>query len=56
MGVPVQVWKDTIRDKYLEDLGFTVLRFENRFVFQYPEFVLKEIKKFFQARLSHNIV
>jgi len=25
------------RDKYLEALGFTVLRFENRFVFQEPE-------------------
>ena len=51
-GNPVQVWKGTIREKYLEDLGFTVLRFENRFVFQDPEFVLKEIKKFFQARLE----
>jgi len=27
------------RDKYLEALGFTVLRFENRFVFQEPEIV-----------------
>ena len=51
-GDPVHVWKDTIRDKYLEELGFTVLRFENRFVFQEPEFVLNEIKKFFQARLE----
>jgi len=51
-GDPVQIWKDTIRDKYLEELGFTVLRFENRFVFQEPEFVLNEIKKFFQARLE----
>ena len=51
-GDPGQVWKDTIRDKYLEELGFTVLRFENRFVFQEPEFVLKEIKKFYQARLE----
>jgi len=24
-------------DKYLEALGFTVLRYENRFVFQEPE-------------------
>ena len=51
-GDPGQVWKDTIRDKYLEEFGFTVLRFENRFVFQEPEFVLKGIKKYFQARLE----
>jgi very-short-patch-repair endonuclease len=29
-GDPGQVWKDTIRDKYLEEFGYTVLRFENR--------------------------
>ena len=39
--------KDTIRDQYLENLGFTILRFENRFVFQHPEYVLDEIKKSF---------
>ncbi len=51
-GDPVRVWNDAIRDKYLEELGFTVLRFENRFVFQEPEFVLNEIKKLFQTRLE----
>ena len=39
--------KDTIRDQYLENLGLTILRFENRFVFQHPEYVLDEIKKSF---------
>jgi very-short-patch-repair endonuclease len=29
-GDPVQVWKDTIRDKYLEELGFTVLNHPGR--------------------------
>lgn len=38
--------KDEIRDKYLKNLGFTVLRFENRFVFQEPEYVINEIRKF----------
>jgi very-short-patch-repair endonuclease len=42
-GEYYNIYKDTKRDKYLQDLGFTVLRFENRFVFQEPEYVLKEI-------------
>ena len=33
-------------------MGFTVLRFENRFVFQEPEIVLNEIRKVFEKRLS----
>jgi very-short-patch-repair endonuclease len=39
------IHKDEIRDKYLESLGFIVLRFENRFVFQDPEYVKDEILK-----------
>jgi very-short-patch-repair endonuclease len=39
--------KDTIRDQYFENLGFTILRFENRLVFQHSEYVLDEIKKKF---------
>jgi len=31
----------------LEDLGFRILRFENRLVFQEPEYVLNEIKNSF---------
>jgi len=45
-------WEDMTRDKYLEALGFTVLRFENRFVFQEPDIVLDEIRKVFRKRLS----
>ena len=41
-----------LKSKNLEALGFTVLRFENRFVFQEPEIVLNEIKKVFRKRLS----
>ena len=44
-GDYVQIQKDTIRDNYLQDLGYTVLRFENRFVFQEPEYILNEIRK-----------
>ncbi|HQM69427.1 MAG TPA: DUF559 domain-containing protein [Bacteroidales bacterium] len=47
-GDPKQIQKDISRDKYLETLGFTVLRFENRFVFQEPEIILNEIKKVFR--------
>ena len=33
------------RDKYLTNYGFTVLRFENRVVFQEPEYVKSKIRK-----------
>jgi very-short-patch-repair endonuclease len=45
-----QIQRDTNRDQYLNDLGFTVLRFENRWVFQDPEYLLTEIKKEFIKR------
>ena len=40
-----KIEEDENRDKYLGTLGFTVLRFENRFVFQEPEYVKSEISK-----------
>jgi very-short-patch-repair endonuclease len=45
--------KDTIRDQYLESFGMTILRFENRLVFQHPEDVLDEIKKNFKEQYDH---
>ena len=45
-----KIQKDENRDKYLESLGFTVLRFENRFVFQEPEYLKDEIKKFINGK------
>ena len=33
-----KISEDIKRDEYLQDLGFTVLRFENRFVFQDTEY------------------
>jgi very-short-patch-repair endonuclease len=41
-----RIQKDEKRDKYIESLGFTVIRFENRVVFQEPEFLKNEIRKF----------
>jgi very-short-patch-repair endonuclease len=40
-----KIQEDEKRDKYLENLGFTVLRYENRFVFQDPEYLENEIRK-----------
>ncbi|MGA2407143.1 MAG: DUF559 domain-containing protein [Bacteroidales bacterium] len=40
-----QIVKDEFRDNYLKNLGFTILRFENKRVFQDPEFVINEIRK-----------
>jgi hypothetical protein len=40
-----KIHEDVKRDKYLESLGFTVLRFENRFVPQEPEYLKDEIRK-----------
>jgi very-short-patch-repair endonuclease len=45
-----KIEEDKNRDKYLESLGFTVLRFENRFVFQDPEYLKNEIKKVFNKK------
>jgi very-short-patch-repair endonuclease len=40
-----KIEEDTKRDEYLESLGFSILRFENRLVFQEPEFVKNGIRK-----------
>ena len=45
-----KIEKDIKRDQYLEELGFSILRFENRLVFQEPEFVKNEIIKTFKER------
>jgi len=47
-GDYIQIEKDKTRDRFLEGLGLTVLRFENRLVFQDPEYILKEIRKVFK--------
>ncbi|MCX6332700.1 MAG: DUF559 domain-containing protein [Bacteroidia bacterium] len=47
-GDYIQIQKDEERDKFLQQAGFKVLRFENRFVFQDPEYVLSEVSKYFK--------
>ncbi len=41
--------KDLIRTNYIESLGFTVIRFENKMVFNHLSSVLKEIKDNFRG-------
>jgi very-short-patch-repair endonuclease len=48
-----QIEKDTMRDRYLEGLGFKILRFENRFIFQDPDYVVSEIRKHLTKRLNN---
>jgi very-short-patch-repair endonuclease len=45
-----RIREDENRDKYIESLGFTVIRFENRVLFQEPEFVKNEIRKTFKRK------
>ena len=50
-----KIEKDRKRDQYLEDLGFSILRFENRLIFQEPEFVKNEIRnQAFQLLKTHS--
>ena len=41
--------RDRIRDNRLQNLGYTVLRFENKMVFEQLPFVLAEIESHFRA-------
>ena len=44
-GEYYKIQEDENRDKYLNSLGFIVLRFENKYVFQEPEYIKEEIRK-----------
>jgi very-short-patch-repair endonuclease len=46
---PAVAENDMHRDQRLQDLGYTVLRFENKDVFQLEEWVLQEIKSRFSV-------
>lgn len=39
---------DKYRDERLQDLGYTVLRFENKDVFQLTDWILDEVRKHFK--------
>ncbi len=47
---PDQLDKDVLRDKKLEAAGFTVLRFENKFVFEHREQLLNDIRACFKKQ------
>lgn len=51
-GDYIQIEKDAERDKILESAGFRILRFENRIVFQDPQFLLSEIQSCFKDNID----
>jgi very-short-patch-repair endonuclease len=47
-----KIEEDENRDKHLGTLGFTVLRFENRFVFQEPKYLKGGIRKVLNKKIE----
>ena len=45
-ATPAGIEKDIKRDGYLNDHGITVFRYENRWVFEYPDVIKNEILEF----------
>jgi len=43
-----QIIKDEVRDNFFETKGYRVIRFENRLVFQDPDFVIETIRSNFR--------
>ena len=43
---PVIHQRDLERDEYLLENGITILRYENRWVFEYPDVIIEEILEF----------
>ena len=48
-GEYYKIEMDEARDEYLLSLGYKVVRFENKIVFQDPEYVIIKIKEMFNA-------
>ena len=48
----VNLTKDTQRDKWLNNLGIVVFRYENRWVFEYPDIIKQEIIDFGKDKSS----
>lgn len=42
----INIVRDTERDKFLNQYGITVFRYENRWVFEYPHVIIEEILEF----------
>ena len=45
--------RDTERDQWLKNNGITVLRYENRWVYEYPEVIKNDILQFAKNRNTH---
>ena len=50
----VNIALDAERDKFLNHHGITVLRYENRWVFEYPEVIIEEIIEFGEKQKKNN--
>jgi very-short-patch-repair endonuclease len=50
-NIPIycQIENDITREKFLTNQGFTVIRFENKIVFEDPEYVVDIIKNNFKV-------
>jgi very-short-patch-repair endonuclease len=46
----INIARDTERDNWLKKQGVTVFRYENRWVFEYPEVIMEEILEFAKTR------
>jgi very-short-patch-repair endonuclease len=55
-GEYYKIEQDENRDKHMGTLGFTVLRFENRFVFQEPEYLKVEIRKVINKKKGIDLI
>jgi hypothetical protein len=52
-GEYYKIEEDKKRDEILKNLGYKTIRFENKEVFQNPDYVIEEIKKRFNKLANH---
>jgi very-short-patch-repair endonuclease len=51
---PAVITKDIEKDEYLKKQSITVLRYENRFVYEYPEDIIDDILNFKNKSINWN--
>jgi very-short-patch-repair endonuclease len=47
-----QIENDRVREEFIINQGFIVIRFENKYVFEDPEYVVDTIKKHFKSHID----
>jgi very-short-patch-repair endonuclease len=48
----INISRDAERDEWLNEQGITVFRYENRWVFEYPEVIKEDILEFWEKKNS----